>query len=85
MNTFVLIGLFKGQFYLANMINHNLASKMSAYQFIKDFYYSLFDILQTTVACAFYMALDQDVSLNTEKFVRDNSAETQYYDPNNWQ
>lgn len=65
---------------------HNREANWSGYHFYNNLYYALFHVLCTWGVCGLLLA-DQDVSINKEKYVRDNhepNKEADGYDPNYW-
>ena len=84
--TFYAVILYAGQLQAGQVMLHNVVANWSGYHFYNQLYYALFHVLATWGICSLLLA-DQDVSLNKEKFVRDNQEpnhEAEGYDPNNW-
>ena len=86
---FFCIVLFKGQISFGCQLMTNIFSCFSGYQYFRDMYYALFDVLCTTFGAAFMMVTDQDVSYNPEKYekgknVPKNDYSKSKYNPNTW-
>lgn len=89
--TFLTLALFKSQTFIVPILFCNMANGFSGLAIYRDFYFALFDVLNTTFMLGGFVMLDQDVAFNFGRYFTNaikNMDEAQKqkkaltYDPN---
>jgi len=63
LGTYIGINMTKALLYMMSNYINNYFNGFSGMVFFDNFYFSLFNILNTTVACSFMLIADQDLPL----------------------
>ena len=69
--TFLNITLFRSQMFMVPILMTNLTNGFSGLVIYVDFYLSLFTVINSFYALAFFLLLDQDMAFNPEKYTND--------------
>ena len=69
---FTNLQLYKGQIDVFQIIMFNALTAFSAHNYYIGMYYAFLRILCLTFAPFVYLLLDQDVSMDASKYVKDN-------------
>jgi hypothetical protein len=82
-NYMVPLNLFKGLIFTTPCVFSNMNNGFSGIAMFDDFYYSLFNVLLTTISVTTYIWLDQSVSLNYNQYKKTAkpSEKNLNYDP----
>ena len=64
----VVLNLFKGIIFTIPVFYSNMENGFSGIPIYDDFYYSLFNVLLSTITVTAYIWMDQSVSFNHEQY-----------------
>ena len=68
---FTTLNIFKGHLFMIIFFYFNMWTGYSAIALCDYFYYSLFNVMNTTINIGGYMVFDQDVAVNPNKYIKD--------------
>lgn len=88
--TFLSLALFKSQAFMVPILIVNMTNGFSGLAIYRDFYFALFDVLNTTFMLGGFVLLDQDVAFDFGRFRNDAPRQadptfkerSSAYDPN---